>query len=318
LCFSGRQAYEDDLPFEQFSLRVPEADIAQLPQMLKGMIKNQPEKVASMQVSPGVDHSIRNSSLLFVILSLSFGSLTPPAGVGSVRCAACGRGFCGALCTARGTYLPLPRTLSSPPCLSSECSRFVLGGLWAVWRQCEGPSELSRSLTLTHVRSMSSPSGTESGHNDAFDTLLLALRNRRDHHGVRPPSADAGADWIDAQCLDESPQHPPVAREALCMAYHPARPTAVDGAAMNIPGQSSSPLKVRARPDAFSPSSGRQGHGDSMGICVQMLCAERSSRCGCGGAQACEEMGDSRRTCCRRGVTQALAQPWPPGGAMHS
>ena len=48
-------------------------------------------------------------------------------------------------------------------------------------------------------------SGTESGHTDAFDTLLLALRNRRDHKGVRPPSAEAGSDWIDQQCSCVTP-----------------------------------------------------------------------------------------------------------------
>jgi hypothetical protein len=45
------QAFEDDLPFEHFSLRVAEANIADLPRTLKGMIENQPARIASMQVS---------------------------------------------------------------------------------------------------------------------------------------------------------------------------------------------------------------------------------------------------------------------------
>jgi len=44
-------------------------------------------------------------------------------------------------------------------------------------------------------------SGIETGRDDAFATLLLALKNRRDHPGRRPPSADGGAAWIEQHCL---------------------------------------------------------------------------------------------------------------------
>jgi hypothetical protein len=54
-------------------------------------------------------------------------------------------------------------------------------------------------------------SGIETGRDDAFATLLLALRNRRDHRGAPPPSAQKNAAWFDQHCLPpvRSPLHPP-------------------------------------------------------------------------------------------------------------
>lgn len=180
-------------------------------------------------------------------------------------------------------YLPAPAPHSLVPTLPLDCQTAPLFVLSSVGFGQRGVVARAQASSLVYSHSLAyiafvyeSTSGTESGHNDAFDTLLLALRNRRDHHGVRPPSADAGADWMDAQCSDEIPQHQPVAREPLCMAYHPARPTAVDGGAMNIPGQSSSPPKVRARPAAPFSSCGWEGHSDSTGICDERLGAEGS------------------------------------------
>jgi hypothetical protein len=67
-----------------------------------------------------------------------------------------------------------------------------------------GCGRVQRALECVWPRFMWSSvygaSGIETGHDDAFATLLLALRNRRDHPGVRPPSADGGAAWIEQHC----------------------------------------------------------------------------------------------------------------------
>jgi hypothetical protein len=46
-----KQAFEDDLPFEEFTVRVAEADIPQLPQILKGYMDHPDHPVAAKQVS---------------------------------------------------------------------------------------------------------------------------------------------------------------------------------------------------------------------------------------------------------------------------
>ena len=55
--------------------------------------------------------------------------------------------------------------------------------------------------------------GEESGGGDAFDTLMLALANRKHFNGRRPPSAMAAA--FDSLCT--AARRPPPA--PLCVAY---------------------------------------------------------------------------------------------------
>ena len=45
-----QQAFEDDLPFEEFTVRVAEADLPQLPVILKGLMDHPDRPVAAKQV----------------------------------------------------------------------------------------------------------------------------------------------------------------------------------------------------------------------------------------------------------------------------